>query len=299
MTTTRLAAVAENFGRDLEHAYATIERVLRQADGADLVAFPEACLGGYLSSLGSAQDRGTAASRRDRSGPPPLRLDGPELRRVQQLAGDTVVVLGFCEDGGADLYNTAVALTGDGVLGHHRKVHQPLGENLSYAAGSTFDAFDTPVGRIGLQICYDKAFPEAARAAALDGAEVVVSISAWPAARTAASGDLAQDRWKKRFDLYDQARALENQVVWVAANQAGTFGSLRYVGSAKVVGPGGEVLADTGVEAGVAIADVDVAAELAAARRAMFALRDRRPDAYGAVVAPNTHALREEVPALA
>jgi len=284
MTTTRLSAVAENFGRDLDAAYATIARLLDEARGTRLLALPEACLGGYLSSLGSSEDRGTADSRRSRGGPPPLRLDGPELRRVAELAGDVVVVLGICEDGGNDLYNTAVALTGDGILGVHRKVHQPLGENLSYAAGSGFTAFDTPVGRIGLQICYDKAFPEAARTAALDGAEVVVSISAWPGARTAAAGNLAEDRWKKRFDLYDQARALENQVVWVASNQTGTFGSLRFVGSAKVVGPGGEILADTGVSAGIATADVDVAAELAAARRAMFNLRDRRPDTYGALV---------------
>jgi N-carbamoylputrescine amidase len=289
---TRLAAVAENFGRDLDAAYATIDRLLQQAraEGTGLIALPEACLGGYLSSLGSAEDRGTAETRRQRSGPPALALDGPELRRVQEMARDVVVVLGICEDGGTDRYNTAVALTGDGVLGVHRKVHQPLGENLSYAAGSTFEAFETPVGRIGLQICYDKAFPEAARTAALDGARIIVSISAWPGARTAAAADLAQDRWKKRFDLYDQARALENQVVWVASNQAGAFGSLRFVGSAKVVGPGGDVLADTGVGAGVAAADVDVDAELDAARRAMFNLRDRRPDAYGALVREPAHA---------
>ena len=308
--TTRLAAVAGNFGRDLEATYAQMGRVLERAraDGTGLVAFPEACLGGYLSSLGSAEDKGTAASRRGRSGPPALTLDGPELRRVQEMAGDVVVVVGMCEDGGHDLYNTAVALTGDGILGVHRKVHQPLGENLTYAAGSAFDAFDTPVGRIGLQICYDKAFPEAARAAALDGAAVIVSISAWPGSRTAAAADLARDRWRLRFDLYDQARALENQVVWVAANQAGEFGSLRFVGNAKIVGPGGEVLASTGTDAGIAVADVDVERELALARRAMFNLRDRRPDAYGAVVAPNVHAVvavpavpavDEEVPSLA
>ena len=70
-------------------------------------------------------------------------------------------------------------------------------------------------------------------------------------------------------------------MVWVSANQSGDFGSLRFVASAKVVGPGGEVLATTGVRAGMAVADVDVRGALDGARRSMAHLRDRRPDAYG------------------
>lgn len=69
-------------------------------------------------------------------------------------------------------------------------------------------------------------------------------------------------------------------MVWVASNQSGRFGSLRFVCSAKVVDPGGDVLATTGPAPGVAVADVDVDAVLAGARRAMFHLRDRRPDVY-------------------
>ena len=276
-----LAAAAAPFGRDLEENYATIARLVAEAHtaGADLLALPEAAIGGYLSSLGGHGDD----SRPD-SLPPAIRLDGPELVRVASLAGDLVLVLGICEAAGpADdpvRYNTVVALTKDGVLGSHRKVHQPLGEGMSYAAGDTFAAFDSPVGRLGLMICYDKAFPEGARTLALDGAEIVVCVSAWPAARTAGAADIAEDRWTKRFRLYDQARALENQIVWVASNQSGEFGRLRFVSSAAVIGPGGEVLADTGVSEGLAVATVDVQQELAAARRAMFALRDRRPDAY-------------------
>lgn len=279
--TVTLAAASEQFGRDLEENYRTIARLVAEATaaGADLLALPEAAIGGYLSSLGGHGD-----PTKPDSLPPAIRLDGPELARVRELAGDLVVVLGICEADGPDTdpvrYNTVVALTKDGILGVHRKVHQPLGENMSYAAGDSFSAFDTPIGRIGLMICYDKAFPEGARTLALDGAEVVVCVSAWPAARTAGSTDLAGDRWTKRFRLYDQARALENQVVWVASNQSGTFGRLRFVGSASVIGPGGEVLADTGVGSGLAIATVDVPEELAAARRAMFMLRDRRPGAY-------------------
>jgi len=74
---------------------------------------------------------------------------------------------------------------------------------------------------MGMLICYDKAVPEAARTLAMDGAEVIVCMSAWPGSRTNAPTDLAEDRWTRRFDLFDQARALENQVVWLSANQSG------------------------------------------------------------------------------
>jgi N-carbamoylputrescine amidase len=276
---TRLAAVGAPFGRDMAETFTRIEALLAEArrNGVHLLALPEATLGGYLSDLG-----GSAPP------PPALRLDSPEIARLVRLAGDAdvVVTAGFCEDAGDATYNSAVCVSGDGVLGLHRKVHQPLSEDAHYAAGREFTAFDTPLGRIGMLICYDKAFPEAARALALDGAEIVVCMSAWPGSRTAAAADLAEDRWTQRFDLFDRARALENQVVWVSANQTGTFGSLNFVGSAKIVGPGGEVLAATGVTGGLACADVDVPGALADARRVMGHLRDRRPDAYGAAAGP-------------
>jgi N-carbamoylputrescine amidase len=276
-----LAAASANFGRDLEKNYATIERLLAEARAgdADLLALPEATLGGYLSSLGGVGD-----PRKPKSLPPALRLDGPELARVIAMAGETIIVLGICEavESGTEIvrYNTAIALDGTGILGLHRKVHQPLGENMSYDPGSEFAAFETPIGRIGLLICQDKAFPEAARSLALDDAELIVCISAWPGSRTGSTTDLQEDRWTKRFTIFDQARALENQILWVASNQSGTFGSLRYVGNAKIVSPGGEILATTGVGEGLAIATVDVEESLATARRAMFYLGDRRPELY-------------------
>lgn len=64
-----------------------------------------------------------------------------------------------------------------GCWGTIAKVHQPLREDASYGAGDRFSAFDTPVGRLGMMICYDKAFPESARALALDGADVPVEIA--------------------------------------------------------------------------------------------------------------------------
>jgi predicted amidohydrolase len=276
-----MAAVAAPFGRDLEADFAAIGRLISEAraSGVRLLALPEACLGGYLAHL----DGGTPGD--SDGGPPALDPDGPEIRRLARMAGDVVVCAGYCETAGGRRYNSAVCVSGDGVLGRHRKVHQPLREDASYAAGDRFAAFDTPAGRLGMMICYDKAFPESARTLALDGAEIVVCVSAWPGARTNPSPDLAQDRWTRRFDLFDRARALENQVVWVSANQSGTFGRLRFVASAKVIDPGGDVLATTGTAAGMAVAELDVAAALEEARRSMGHLRDRRPEAYAPPVA--------------
>ena len=274
-STLRMAAVSAEFGRDLDTDFVIVEQLIKQARAQEvgLLALPEACLGGYLLSLDGA-DPG------EDPGPPALAIDGPEIARLIALAEDLVVVAGYCEADGGTRYNSVVCVSGDGVLGNHRKVHQPLSEDASYSSGDGFRAFDTPVGRLGMMICYDKAFPESARALALDGAEICVCVSAWPGARTNPTADLEQDRWKRRFDLFDRARALENQLVWLSANQSGGFGSLRFVGSAKVVDPGGEILADTGVGAGMAVAEVDVAEALATARRSMGHLRDRRPDAY-------------------
>jgi N-carbamoylputrescine amidase len=277
---TAVAAVAANFDRDIEANLAAIAGYIDAARerSVSLLALPEACLGGYLSVLGRGRD-GESDESPD-SLPPVMDVEGPELKRVAELACDMTVVVGFCEADNGERYNSAAVVTGDGVLGVHRKIHQPLGENLYYAPGDALEVFDTPVGRVGALICYDKAFPEAARTLALDGAQVIACISAWPASRTATASDLADDRWTHRFNIFDQARALENQVVWVASNQTGTFGKLRFVGNAKVVGPGGDILATTGTGDGLAVAGLDIAQSLEAARRSMFYLRDRRSDAY-------------------
>jgi N-carbamoylputrescine amidase len=260
-----LAAVAGSFGRDVGRSLDRIASVVAEARtrGADMVVLPECALGGYMTG-------GAGVS-----------VDGPEVARLAAIAGDTVVCAGFTEAGpDGSAYSSAVCVSGDGVLGHHRKVHLPPSERGTFAAGSEFAAFDTPVGRVGMLICYDKVFPEAARTLALDGAEIVASMSAWPVCRFEPAKRIGDDRQTRQFNLLDQARAMENQVVWVSSNVAGRAGTLRFMGQAKVVAPDGEVLARTGGRAGIAVATVDVPGAVSGSRGFFSHLSDMAPTTY-------------------
>jgi predicted amidohydrolase len=270
---TVIAAAAAHFGRDLDFCLQRIATLIehsRQA-GAGLLVLPDAALGGYLADIRSPDPQAL---------PPALDPDSGYIRRVCALAAEMVVCLGYCEAGDGRPFNAAVCVSGDGVLGRHRKVHQPPGEAGAYAAGDGFAAFDTPAGRVGMLIDYDKTFPEAARSLALDGAQLVACLSAWPTSITNRAPRLAQDRQARLFDLYDQARAAENQVVLASSNQTGALGGMRFLGQAKVVGPGGDILARTWSKAGLAVADVDVSGEVARARRVQYHLSERKPGAY-------------------
>ncbi len=233
-----IATVAAPFERDLEACFERVERHVRaaRARGAELVAFPECTLGGYTLEPRPGEVRLPEP-------PPALRLDGPEVARLAQLAGPTVLCLGVTEEAPGGPYSTGVCVSGDGVLGIQRKVHVPPAEALCYRPGEGFAAFDTPFGRIGMLLCYDKLFPEAARALALDGAETIVAPAAWPVCRKGAARFVVRDVQTRQFNLVDRTRAVENQVVWVTANQTGSFGGLRFLGQAKVVDPRGRVLA--------------------------------------------------------
>lgn len=273
---TVIAAAAAHFGRDLDFCLQRVAMLIdhaRQA-GAGLLVLPDAALGGYLADLRSPDPDAL---------PPALGADSPYLRKIVTLAAEMVVCLGYCEEHAAARYNAAVCVSGDGVLGRHRKVHQPPGELGVYTAGSAFAAFETPAGRVGMLIDYDKTFPESARSLALDGAEIVACLSAWPTSITNRAPRMAQDRQARLFDLYDQARAAENQVVLASSNQTGALGGMRFLGQAKVVGPGGDILARTWSKAGLAVASVDVRAEITRARRVQHHLAERKPASYRGV----------------
>ncbi|MEE3851849.1 carbon-nitrogen hydrolase family protein [Gordonia sp. LSe1-13] len=273
MTTVTLGALAAHFGRDVERGVSKAVGIIDAArrDGVDLLVFPDASIGGYIGDLRRPDPDEL---------PPTLEPDGPELAAIAAAAGPMTVCIGYTEAAEGKRYNTAVCLSGDGVLGTHRKVHQPAGESLAYAAGESFCAFDTPVGKLGMLIDYDKTFPESARTLALDGARIIAALNAWPASVTDRAARLPADRQSRLFDLYDCARAAENQVFVVSSNLTGVTGSLRFLGQAKVVGPGGDILANTRSKGGLAKADVDVYAEITRARRVLNHLAELKTDTY-------------------
>jgi predicted amidohydrolase len=274
VTDLTIGAVAAAFGRDLDFDLQRITTLIEQArrGGVGLLVLPDAALGGYLEDL-----------RRPDAGdlPPALPADDPLIAKICALAAEMVVCFGFCELGATgERFNSAVCVSGDGVLGKHRKVHQPAGESLAYAPGDSFSAFDTPVGRLGMLIDYDKTFPESARALALDGAQILACLSAWPTNISNRAPRMNQDPQSRLFDLYDRSRAAENQVVLASSNQTGSLGGMRFLGQAKVVGPGGDILARTWAKAGLVCATIDVEAEISLARRTLDHLAERKPGAY-------------------
>ena len=283
---TKLAAVAANFTRDLEQNYALIESLARQArdEDVDFLVLPEAAIGGYLSSLGNHGDTVKTTSK---SLPPAIRVDGPETRPTSSRSSATCsIAIGFCEldDDGETRYNAAAVLDGGTVYGTYRKVHQPLGEGMSYSAGSDYGVFEHP-GRPGgaadllrqgisrgsphhgVEGRGDHREPLGVACGAHCDAPRTCRTTAGP---TDSTSSTRQGHWTIRSSGSPPTRA-------------GNFGSLRYVGNAKVVDPGGNTLATTLLGSGMAVAEVDVDETFSAMRAGMFHLRDRRPDVYGPV----------------
>ena len=194
---TVVAALAAPFDRDVGAALARVEHYAARAreQGAGLLVLPESALGGYVREPGPEESAPDVPSG--------LAPDGPEIARLIALAGDLVICAGYSELAPEGLYASAICVSGDGVLGHQRKVHLPPAERFAYVAGDGFAAFDTPAGRLGMLLCYDKLFPEAARALALDGAEILCSLSAWPVDRQRPAPRIREDRQTRHFDLCD------------------------------------------------------------------------------------------------
>ena len=109
---------------------------------------------------------------------------------------------------------------------------------------------------------------------------MIAALSAWPASVTDRSDRIRNDRQAHLFDLYDSARAAENQVYLVSSNQTGVLGGLRFLGQAKIVDPAGEIVAKTWAKGGLATATADVSASIARARRSLNHINQRAEHAY-------------------
>lgn len=178
------------------------------------------------------------------------------------------------EEGPGVYYDTAFLIAPPGeVVGKYRKVH-PGGsmslEKLYFRGGSRFPVWRVKDVRVGAIICYDHFFPEAARMAALNGAELVL-------------GPFAAPGEALPWEAIMVTRAFENGVYMAPCNKVGREGDWTFGGASMVVSPRGEVLAKASTDdEEVLLVDID-RAEVNAARRRFPMMRDRRPDAYAAI----------------
>lgn len=265
----KVAAVQLHCSDDVSENLSRADTAIRTAaaEGADLVVLPE-----LFASLGRTADM--------RAGAEPI--DGricTWARTMAQSTGCAVVAGSFVERDGTELFNTSVAIGADGsVLGVYRKIHlfdvtvngAESRESATFSSGTAPLVIDIGGTRVGLTICYDLRFPELFRAETLAGADLIVV----PSAFTAATG---QDHW----ELLLRARAVENQVMIVAAAQWGTSpdGIDRH-GHALIIDAWGRVLADATDEGDTVIVAGFDAATQRDIRTRLPALDHRRPETY-------------------
>jgi len=276
MTKTTIACVQMDchLGRPDDNRRRMVERLRRAAGaGARLVLFPECAVTGYcFESLEEA-----AAFAEPQDGPTALLLSGACAE-----AG-VYAVAGYVERDGPRLYNAAMVVGPEGVVGGYRKVHLPfLGADRFLTPGDRpFRVFDLPVGRLGVNICYDASFPESARVLKLLGAEIILLPTNWP-----------PGAWRTpEFVL--NARAQENHVHFAAANRVGTERGWSFIGRSKVIDCDGDTVAEAGGEGEeILLAEVEPAASNrnrivnVAGAYEIDRLADRRPEFYAPVAAP-------------
>ncbi len=256
---------------NLEKIIARMEEAA--ASKADVVVFPECALSGY--ALTSEEASAIAE-------PIPGRLTESLINACR--ANRISIAVGIIEKGpDGRIFNACALLSPDGVLGVYRKTHLPyLGVDRFLAAGDEIAGpFETDAGRLGILICYDLRFPEAARGLAVAGAQVLLISTAWPQTATLYS------------DYAARTRSAENGVFLVAANHVGQERGSRYLGRSLITGPDGEMLAEAPPDQEIILyADVDLSRS--DEKRRIFVpgeyeldiFGDRRPELYGDVTKP-------------
>lgn len=251
------------------------------AQRAKLVIFPECALTGYCyESKAEALPHAEPIP-----GPSTLAL----AKECAKLGVWAVLGMLECEadarppDGTSPLYNCAALVGPNGIAGTYRKVHLPfLGVDRFTTSGDRpFAVHDLGGLRIGMNICYDGSFPEAARCLMLLGADLIVLPTNWPTGAISTAKTLIP------------ARALENHVYYAAVNRVGTECGFRFIGMSRILNCVGEFLAVSDDESPTILyAEIDPAKSrdkhrvFQPGKYELHRTRDRRPQWYGPIVAP-------------
>ena len=253
--------------RNLEACLARLEEAA--AAGAELLVLPECAIPGYMFE--SAEEALPFAEE----------VPGPScevLERESRRLG-MHVVCGLLERDGDTLRNAAVLVGPDGLVGTYRKTHLPfLGVDRFVFPGDELTVYDTPLGRIGVEICYDLRVPEVTRTLALKGAEIVAHPTNFPIAA------------KVQTELITVARAAENRIYLLTANRVGKERSAEFCGWSQIVDPYGTRLAEASeTEEALLVAEVDVEKArdkdyVIPGEYELYLFGHRRPELYGALV---------------
>ena len=250
-----------------------VERIHEAARRSpEMVIFPECALTGYcFESLEEAAQFAEHA-------------DGPSASVIAEACKQTGAhaVVGFIEEDGSGFYNAAMLIGPGGLVGSYRKVHLPyLGVDRFLTPGDRpFEVFNLPFGRVGVNICYDASFPEAARALKLLGAELVILPTNWPGGA-----------WRTA-EFVVNTRAHENHFNFAAVNRVGTERGWKFIGRSKVIDFNGDTLIEASRE-DEEILFVDVDLQQANNNRIVNVagsyeidrLADRRPEFYNSITA--------------
>ena len=257
------------------------------AEGAELIVLQELHNGLYFCQVENVDNFDLAES-----------IPGPSTEYFGALAKElgVVIVTSLFERRAAGLYhNTAVVIERDGTIaGKYRKMHIPddpaYYEKFYFTPGDLgFKPIDTSVGRLGVLVCWDQWYPEAARLMALSGAELLI----YPTAIGYESTDTEaeQQRQREAWTTVQRGHAVANGLPVVAVNRvgyeadpSGHTGGIQFWGSSFVAGPQGEILyRASATEEERRIVDIDLKRGEQVRRWWPF-LRDRRIDGYGPIL---------------
>ncbi len=253
-----------NLRRSLEFAAMAV------GEGASLVVLPELCNSGYVF-----ESRAEAWSCAEEVPGGQACAAWEELCREQRI----YLVAGIAERAGSKLFNSSVVFGPEGHIGTFRKVHLWNKENLFFEPGDLgFPVFQTPIGRIGTFICYDGWFPEAYRACALQGADIICIPTNWVPIPGQAEGQPAM------ATVLCMANAHSNSVYIAAADRVGTERDQLFNGQSVIVSYTGWPLSGPAspVDEEIIYADLDLKLARSARRWNDFndPVRDRRPEVY-------------------